>query len=111
MNKIEELIAKYNEGLSDPSEVQQLEKLIEEGKVAITQLRELNKLDESMEKIVEPTPSQELDHKFYEMMSKEKKLGLRPSFSWSWLSDSVFSKIDVGALLVVSVFCTRFRIR
>lgn len=104
MNKIEELIAKYNEGLSDPSEVQQLEKLIEEGKVSITRLHELSKLDESMEKMVEPIPSQELDHKFYEMLSKEKKVTPRFSFSWSWVSDSVFSKIAAGALLVVGGF-------
>jgi len=30
-NRIEELIAKYNEGLADPSEIKLLEKLIEEG--------------------------------------------------------------------------------
>jgi len=35
MNKMEELIAKYNEGLSDPSEIQQLEKLIEVDEVNV----------------------------------------------------------------------------
>src|SRR4051812_28162414 len=100
-NKIEELIAKYNEGVADPSEVQQLEKMIEGGKVELTQLRELTKLDEGMHKLADPLPSQELDHQFYEMLAKEKKAVIKTSFSWSWISDSVFSKLAVGTLLVI----------
>jgi hypothetical protein len=38
-NKIDELVAKYNEGLADPSEVQQIEFLLESGHVELTQLR------------------------------------------------------------------------
>ena len=102
--KIDELIAKYNEGLADPSEVQQLEKLIEEGNVELTQLRELTKLDDVMLKMTEPIPSQELDHKFYEMLSQEKKASVKQAFSWSWISDAVFSKFAVGALLLVGGF-------
>jgi hypothetical protein len=100
---IEELIAKYNEGLADPAEVLQLEKMIEEGMVELTQLRELNKLDEGMNKISEPVPSQELDSRFYEMLAKEKKPSSKVSFSWSW-ADSIFSKMAVGALLLVGGF-------
>jgi hypothetical protein len=103
-NKVDELIAKYNEGLADPSEVQQLEKMIEEGIVELTQLRELAKLDEGMFKIIEPLPSQELDHRFYKMLSKEKKLEPKTSFSWQWISESIFSKFAVGALLLVGGF-------
>jgi hypothetical protein len=103
MGKIEELIAKYNEGLADPSEVQQLEKMIEDGAVELTQLRELNKLDDNMAKISEPVPTQELDSRFYEMLAKEKKPSMGKSFSWSW-SDSIFTKLSVGALLLVGGF-------
>ena len=103
MGKIEELIAKYNEGLADPSEVQQLEKMIEEGSVELTQLRELNKLDDNLIKISEPVPTQELDSRFYEMLAKEKKPSVKSSFSWSW-SDSIFAKLSVGALLLVGGF-------
>lgn len=103
MGKIEELIAKYNEGLADPSEVQQLEKMIEEGGVELTQLRELNKLDDNMLKISEPVPTQELDSRFYEMLAKERKPVVTKSFSWSW-SDSIFTKLSVGALLLLGGF-------
>jgi len=100
---IEELIAKYNEGLADPSEVQRLENLIEEGSVELTQLRELNRLDDNMIKISEPVPTQELDSRFYEMLAKEKRPSVTKSFSWSW-SDSIFTKLSVGALLLVGGF-------
>lgn len=101
--RVEELIAKYNEGLADPSEVQRLEKMIEEGVVELTQLRELNKLDDNLTKIAEPVPTQELDSRFYEMLVKEKKPSIAKSIPWSW-SDSIFTKLAVGALLLVGGF-------
>ncbi len=103
-NKIDELIAKYNEGLADPSEVQQLEKWIEEGKVELTQLHELSKLDEGMFKMNEPVPSQEQDSRFYEILAKEKKAVAKNSFSWAWIADSVYSKFAVGAMLLIVGF-------
>jgi hypothetical protein len=103
-NKIDELIAKYNEGLVDPSEVKQLERMIEEGVIELTQLHELAKLDEAVLKFTEPIPSKELDHRFYEMLSEEKRVSTKASFSWSSIYGSVFSKLAVGALLVVGGF-------
>ncbi|HZY82340.1 MAG TPA: HEAT repeat domain-containing protein [Cyclobacteriaceae bacterium] len=90
-NKIEELVAKYNEGLTDPSEVQALEQLIEEGKVDLTQLRSLDRLDEQLIAIESPATSLAMDDKFYAMLSKEKKKAAASSFnftmpSWSWLA-------------------------
>ncbi|MBS1680513.1 MAG: HEAT repeat domain-containing protein [Bacteroidetes bacterium] len=99
--QIEELIAKYNEGLADPTETKTLEKLIELGEVQLTQLQELLKLDENLTKVVEPTPSQELDNRFYEMLAKEvqeKKLAYT-SRPWSFM-ESWFAKTSVGLALV-----------
>ncbi len=70
-NQIEELIAKYNEGLADPSEILHLELLVESGEVELTRLRELTKFDESVDKFKDPVPSKNLDHKFYDVLSKE----------------------------------------
>ncbi|MGC4022343.1 MAG: HEAT repeat domain-containing protein [Cyclobacteriaceae bacterium] len=104
-NKIDELLAKYNEGLTDPSEIQQLEKLIESGEVELTQLHELSKFDENVAKIVEPTPSQELDSRFYEMLAKEKQAKTKNDWSFAWLSmESWFGKVVVGAALVIVGF-------
>lgn len=89
-NKIEELVAKYNEGLADPSEVLHLEQLIEEGRVELTQLRNLDKLEEQLIGIEAPATSLAMDDKFYAMLSKEKKkqessIGFTMP-SWSWLA-------------------------
>lgn len=104
-HKIDELIAKYNEGLTDPSEVHQLEQLIEEGKVDLTQIRSLDLLEERLMSIEAPTPSLAMDDKFYAMLSKEKKKQESPSFSISippmgWL----FSRLAFAMVLVIAGF-------
>ena len=86
--KPDELIAKYNEGLADPAEVVELEKLIEEGVVSLTQLRELHTLDERIAAADQGSPSLRLDDGFYAMLAKEKKKqrGLIITWpSWSFL--------------------------
>jgi hypothetical protein len=89
-NKIDELVAKYNEGLTDPSEVQQLERLIEEGLVQLTQLRSLDRLEERLLAVESPATSLAMDDKFYAMLSKQKKKETTSyTFSmpsWSWLA-------------------------
>jgi hypothetical protein len=105
MNRVEELIVKYNEGLADPSEIIEIENLVEQGAVQFTQLRELSKLDESLEKISEPIVSQDLDSRFYEMLAKEKRTSKKSiSFSWTAISESIFAKMVVGALLLAVGF-------
>ena len=96
MNEFKDLIAKYNEGLADPFEVQQIEKLIEDGKVEFTELRDLIRLDEGIDKISEPSVSQELDSRFYRMLVEQKKPQNKFSFSWSWIPESIFSKLLIA---------------
>jgi len=85
-NRITALVSKYNEGLADPAEVSELEKLIETGKVEITQLHNLELLDEKIMNMSDVSPSMKLDDAFYSALAKEKKLLLKsPSFSWGEL--------------------------
>ncbi len=70
---MKDLIAKYNEGLADPAEMAELERLIEEGVVSLTDLRELGALDERIMMSNEGSPSLKLDDKFYDMLATEKK--------------------------------------
>lgn len=91
MEKIEELIEKYNAGLADPAEILQLEKLIEEGQIELTQLRDLERIDNQLDAIESPATSLALDDKFYTMLTKEKRKQESSSFSfsmpsWSWLA-------------------------
>lgn len=86
---IDELVAKYNEGLADPAEVRALEQLIEQGALELTQLRELTSFDEQLTKSEVPMPSMRLNDQFYSMLSEEKgKLNKGFSFqlpSWNVL--------------------------
>ncbi len=88
-NKMDELVAKYNEGLADPAEIKTLELLIEEGQLELTQLRSLHVLDEQISRVEMPVPSMRLDDKFYDMLAGEKKKSIRKfSFqipSWNYL--------------------------
>jgi hypothetical protein len=103
-NQIDELIAKYNEGLADPSEMLQLELLIESGEVELTSLRELAKFDESIYKIKEPTASKNLDKKFYDQLSKETSKAKQFDFS-SWFTfQSWIPKLAVTMVLIVIGF-------
>jgi hypothetical protein len=103
-NQIDELIAKYNEGLADPSEIHQLELLIESGEVELTRLRELTKFDESIDKFKEPVASKKLDQNFYDMLSRETSRSKQFDFA-SWFSfESLIPKLSVAVVLLVLGF-------
>jgi hypothetical protein len=70
---IQDLIAKYNEGLADPSEVQLLEQLIEAGKVHLTQLTSLNQLYNQVVQLESVQPDLSVDDRFYQMLATEKQ--------------------------------------
>ncbi|MBN8650407.1 MAG: HEAT repeat domain-containing protein [Cytophagales bacterium] len=70
---IADLIAKYNEGLADPSEVQLLEQLIEAGKVHLTQLTDLNHLHNQVVQLESAKPDLSVDDRFYQMLAVEKQ--------------------------------------
>jgi hypothetical protein len=88
-NRIDELVAKYNEGLADPSEIKTLELLIEEGQLDLTRLHALDALDKQIMDAEVPVPSMKLNDRFYAMLADEKKKSARKfSFQipeWSYL--------------------------
>ena len=110
-NQIKTLVSKYNEGLTDPSEVLQLEKLIEIGQVEITELHNLAQMDELILKMNDASPSMSLDDKFYAALSAEKKENVKKgSVNWSelfqWNSISPFGGKGVSfafPLLIVGL--------
>jgi len=103
-NQIEELIAKYNEGLADPSEILQLELMIESGDIELTRLRELSKFDDSLDKLKEPIPSRNLDSKFYDLLSRETRKSKAFDFS-SWFTlESWIPKLSVSLVMIVIGF-------
>ncbi len=80
--KVKELVAKYNEGLTDPFEVQQLERLLERGEISLTELVSLEKLNEQIEMMKDESVSMDQDNRFYHMLKQEKEKA-KPSFSIS----------------------------
>ncbi len=87
-HKVDELIEKYNAGVADPAELQQLEGLVEEGAVELTQLRDLQRLDDQLMRMEPPRTSLHMDDRFYEMLAEEKRRSKPVAFTWpgwNWL--------------------------
>lgn len=102
--QIEELVAKYNEGVADPKEIKLIEQLIESGLIDLTQLRELSSLDEQIHKMEALTPSLNLDDRFYAALASEKKQ-IKKETSFSMPSVSfLFPRLAMAAALVLSGF-------
>lgn len=108
--RIDELVAKYNEGVADPSEIQQIEILLEQGTVELTQLRSLMALDDKLDKAEPPVASLRMDDGFYAMLAKARKKSTKTSvfgstsFSWSWLAP----RLTFGAVVLVLGFLGGF---
>jgi hypothetical protein len=111
--QIDELLAKYNEGLADPAEVKWIEQLMEAGEIELTQLRELEFFDHQIQKMISPVPSIHLDDKFYNTLAVEKQAGkdqLSTRFSWpSW--NTFFPKLALGTFLILVGFSAGYFIQ
>jgi uncharacterized protein (UPF0147 family) len=81
---IEELIAKYNASQTSASELKMIEQLIESGEIELSDVTDLTHLEEHVFKMESPLPSVELDNRFYNMLTQEKK-SVKHAFSWSAL--------------------------
>lgn len=78
--KIRELILRYNSGQASAEDVQQIEWLLEEGNIDLAALNDLQRLEDQVMNIQQPSPSADLDHRFYQMLALERKN--KSSFSW-----------------------------
>jgi hypothetical protein len=101
---MEELVAKYNEGLADPSEIKRIEQLIEEGQIDLTQLRELSKLDDQITKTEMPSPSLQVDDSFYAMLAEEKRKQRKSSASFQIDWSVLWPRLAFASVLIVAGF-------
>lgn len=102
--QMEELVAKYNEGVADPQEIKTIERLLEQGAIDLVQLHSLNRLDEQIVQMADPMPSLNLDDKFYSMLKHEKKKVVTQSTTVSWDWNSLFPRLALAATLLVGGF-------
>ncbi len=70
--KIQELIRQYNSMEAGPEEMKAIEKLIESGQIDLTDLQDVEGLEERIRNIGSPSPSLKLDDRFYEMVKAEQ---------------------------------------
>lgn len=102
--KLSELIAKYNEGVADPFEIQQIEELIEHGKISLTQLSSLEKLNEQIEMMRMENVSMEQDSRFHQMLREEKqKVQSNVSISWPRLMEWM-PRLAMAAVILIAGF-------
>src|SRR5688500_6861523 len=81
---IQALVEKFNTGHVTDAEVKEIEKLIEQGMISLTDLHDLRQLDEQVMMIQEPAPSRRLDDTFYRMMRQEKEADAARSYAVDW---------------------------
>ncbi|MEQ9413072.1 MAG: HEAT repeat domain-containing protein [Cyclobacteriaceae bacterium] len=103
---VEELIAKYNEGLADPAEIHELERLIEDGIVPLTALSNLSQLDDRMMATPDAQPSMEVDNRFYSMLKEEqRKVSNKNIFSFQWPEWNVLApRLAFGMVILIAGF-------
>ncbi|MBT1705664.1 HEAT repeat domain-containing protein [Chryseosolibacter indicus] len=78
--RIENLIIKFNNGKLSAEEQRALELLIESGQVDIESLS-IGVLDKKITELSYPTPTEDLDDRFYQMLALQKR-EIKSSFSW-----------------------------
>ena len=105
--RIDELVAKFNAGTYTPDEQREIEVLIEQGSIDLNQLHALSLLEDQLVKLNEPTPSLQLDLKFYSMVGDEKRSIAKVSawksfFTWPELFPKL-AMACVALLIGVSV--------
>ncbi len=101
--KVNELILKYNQGLATQNEILVIEKLVESNEIDLTQLASLHKLDEKITHQPDVVPSIEMDHRFYEMLGREKRKATSFTFSFpEW--DVLLPRLALGCLLILVGF-------
>jgi len=79
---IQHLIDKFNAGQLTTAEQDELEQLIESGRIDLDRFEKLSDVDAKVQRIEFPEPTSELDDRFYQMLALQKKQTAR-SFSWA----------------------------
>jgi hypothetical protein len=77
---IQELIVKFNLQQATAEEINKIEQLLEEGSIGLHELKDVHHLEDQVAKMTSPSPTADLDDRFYQMLALEKKS--KSSFSW-----------------------------
>lgn len=73
LEKIQHLLYKYNAGAAGPEEINEIENLIEQGKIQLDDIEGFKKLENQVVALETPLPSIALDEQFRHMLKKEQE--------------------------------------
>lgn len=100
-HKISELLRKYREGMASDEDVLSIEMLLENGTLSLEDFEDVRNLERKVDFLETPSPSLELDNKFYQMLKQEKARQQRPAFS-EWFSfDFLWPRLALGAFTFI----------
>ena len=104
-NRIQELISRYNRQVAGDAELQEIEQLLLAGKIDLDDLHDLKLLEERISLLEEPEPSVQLDDRFYQMLSDQKKAA-KTTASWKdfFSLPQIFPRVVVAAVALVFGF-------
>jgi hypothetical protein len=71
--EIQRLLARFRAGESTPGETAEIEQLLSDGAIGLDDLEGLSELEGQVMRLTLPSPSQALDKRFYEMLSRERQ--------------------------------------
>jgi hypothetical protein len=98
---IQELILKFNLQQATAEEINKIEQLLEEGSIGLHELKDVHDLENQLTKMELPSPTSDLDDRFYQMLALEKKS--KSSFSWrgffSW--PELAPKLAMASVMLV----------
>jgi HEAT repeats len=103
--QINELVAKYNNGLASLSDLNAIEQLIESGELDISQLKDIQKFEQQISMIDRGSPSVQLDAQFYSAVSQERKKQKENVLSFhlpEW--NVLFPRLALAASLLIAGF-------
>lgn len=78
--KIQALIARYNQQQATPDDIRAIETLLEAGEIELHQLNDAGELEKQVARMEFPSPGADLNDRFYQMLALERKV--KSSFSW-----------------------------
>jgi hypothetical protein len=98
-----DLIVKFNQGTLTAGEQRQLEMLIEQNQIALEELKGLEQLQDQIIAMESPIPSIDLDAKFYQMFSHQKRRPSTSMINWreSFRLPQLMPRLAMGAMMLI----------
>ena len=109
--RIRELVSKYNAMAADEAELREIERLISDGAIDLSDLTLLQAIDDNIDRLQSPMPSRKLDERFYTLLKAEQNVLNAVQEPWyrRFFTVEFVPKITIAAVtLIVGLFAGMF---